>query len=506
MTAPCLGGRPPPSPPQAHHGRTAAVLRARTIPGGLASSAPVPRTPPSSPPLPSSWPASCSRSATAAPSRPPTAGRLCRSRPCHPEFGLINPRRTALQTGKQAAQTRILPLRVRRPGRPCLPRLLRQEDRPGQASHPGPALPHQTPGRRPLRDAPGRNPLRTPTHPSDLRPACPPPKPMVGYGHEGREFRALGTHPSLARGRNRQQHRRHQDRQRPLQRTDQNRRARPVRTATRRLPRSPRSNTRTLEPRRQTHLPGSSSPRHLCGLDLRIRGRRHSGGWLTHAPPPPGAPQQLGQRDGCTPRHGLHRIVVGAGTAFVCRPGRPARRHEGEGKGGAGARHGCTRWRAHATAAGLLAPGRCCGPCPMPGGAEDSRIVSAGTGRTGRMAAADRRCRRMCSTSPSHGSRKARGTGRYGSRRPGPVLLTRLKGGRGLCGCGPLRHRACPGRPACRPPAHRCPRLRCGPVAPAVMATVILTVGPAFTGYLATYLNGLRLAQRQAGSPVSASS
>ncbi|MFE3629932.1 hypothetical protein [Streptomyces goshikiensis] len=31
------------------------------------------------------------------------------------------------------------------------------------------------------------------------------------------------------------------------------------------------------------------------------------------------------------------------------------------------------------------------------------------------------------------------------------------------------------------------------------MATVIVTVGLAFIGYLATYLNGLRLAQRQAG-------
>ncbi|MEU9466305.1 hypothetical protein AB0D78_06545 [Streptomyces avermitilis] len=30
------------------------------------------------------------------------------------------------------------------------------------------------------------------------------------------------------------------------------------------------------------------------------------------------------------------------------------------------------------------------------------------------------------------------------------------------------------------------------------MATVILTVGLAFIGYLATYLNGLRLTQRQA--------
>jgi hypothetical protein len=30
------------------------------------------------------------------------------------------------------------------------------------------------------------------------------------------------------------------------------------------------------------------------------------------------------------------------------------------------------------------------------------------------------------------------------------------------------------------------------------MATVIVTVAPAFAGCLATYLNGLRLAQRQA--------
>lgn len=57
--------------------------------------------------------------------------------PGDPELGLIDPRRTALQTGKQAAQTGLLPLRVRSPGRPGLAGLLRQEDRPGQTPHPG---------------------------------------------------------------------------------------------------------------------------------------------------------------------------------------------------------------------------------------------------------------------------------------------------------------------------------------------------------------------------------
>lgn len=36
-----------------------------------------------------------------------------------------------------------------------------QENRPGQALHPGPALPRPTPGRPPLRDAPRQNLLRT---------------------------------------------------------------------------------------------------------------------------------------------------------------------------------------------------------------------------------------------------------------------------------------------------------------------------------------------------------
>ena len=47
-------------------------------------------------------------------------------------------------------------LRVRSPGRPGIPGLLRQEGRAGQAPHAGPALPRETPDRRSLRDAPRR--------------------------------------------------------------------------------------------------------------------------------------------------------------------------------------------------------------------------------------------------------------------------------------------------------------------------------------------------------------
>lgn len=53
--------------------------------------------------------------------------RLRRPCPDDAELGHLDPRRTAVQTRKQAARTSLLPLRVRRPGRPRLPHLLRQK-------------------------------------------------------------------------------------------------------------------------------------------------------------------------------------------------------------------------------------------------------------------------------------------------------------------------------------------------------------------------------------------
>ncbi|GGW69762.1 hypothetical protein GCM10010381_63160 [Streptomyces xantholiticus] len=50
--------------------------------------------------------------------RPPR--RICRSRPGGSQFRVADPRRTALHERKQGAQTGLLPLRVRRPGRPAL--------------------------------------------------------------------------------------------------------------------------------------------------------------------------------------------------------------------------------------------------------------------------------------------------------------------------------------------------------------------------------------------------
>lgn len=94
----------------------------------------------------------------------PSAAHLAAyDRPGNPQLGLLDPRRTALPPREQAAQTGLLPLRLRSPRRPGVPRLLRQEDRPGQAPHPGSALLCPAAGRRPFRDAPWRNPLRTPT-------------------------------------------------------------------------------------------------------------------------------------------------------------------------------------------------------------------------------------------------------------------------------------------------------------------------------------------------------
>ncbi|WP_331752571.1 IS110 family transposase [Streptomyces chartreusis] len=69
---------------------------------------------------------------------------------------------------KQTAQTGFLPVRVRSPGRPGLPDLLRQEDQPGKAPHPSPPLPSETTSRRALRDAPRRHLLRPTTTPYGL--------------------------------------------------------------------------------------------------------------------------------------------------------------------------------------------------------------------------------------------------------------------------------------------------------------------------------------------------
>lgn len=79
--------------------------------------------------------------------------RLRRTRSDDPQLGLGYPRRTALPSGKQAAQTNLLPVRFRGPGRPGLAGLLRQEDHSGKAPHPSSALPRQTTSRRALRDA-----------------------------------------------------------------------------------------------------------------------------------------------------------------------------------------------------------------------------------------------------------------------------------------------------------------------------------------------------------------
>ncbi len=68
----------------------------------------------------------------------------------------------------------LVPLRIRRSGRPGLQGLLRQGDRPGQAAHPSPALPRPTTGRRPLRHAPRRHLLRAPASHGRRRPGGSP--------------------------------------------------------------------------------------------------------------------------------------------------------------------------------------------------------------------------------------------------------------------------------------------------------------------------------------------
>ncbi|GAX57168.1 SMI1/KNR4 family protein [Streptomyces olivochromogenes] len=101
-------------------------------------------------------PGSSSRSATATPSRPPAASPPTQASPQRP--GARAPRSAANNLPEEeTSSSNGLSFRVRRPGRPRIPGLLRQEDQPGQAPHPGPALPRPTPSRCPLRHAPRRN-------------------------------------------------------------------------------------------------------------------------------------------------------------------------------------------------------------------------------------------------------------------------------------------------------------------------------------------------------------
>jgi len=107
--------------------------------------------------------------------------------PHHPQFRLLDPRRTTIPPRKQAAQTGLLPVRVRSSGRPGLPDLLRQEDQPGKTPHPSPPLPRKTTSRRALRDAPRRHLLRTPARPITLtKPIGAPPPEEVGLEGCGR--------------------------------------------------------------------------------------------------------------------------------------------------------------------------------------------------------------------------------------------------------------------------------------------------------------------------------
>lgn len=87
------------------------------------------------------------------PTWPPTPASLRR-----PAARLLDPRRTALQTRKQAAQASLLPVRVHGSVRSTIEVPPRQKDRPGKAPHPSPPLPRKTASRRPLRDTPRQHP------------------------------------------------------------------------------------------------------------------------------------------------------------------------------------------------------------------------------------------------------------------------------------------------------------------------------------------------------------
>lgn len=115
-------------------------------------------------------------------------------RPRDPQFRILHTRRATLPPRQQAAETGVLPGRVRLARRPNLPDLLRQEDRPGKTPHPSTPLPGQTQGRRPVRHAPRRHLLRTPKrhgHPVTLSPlAAGADGPLRAAGHSRRR-RAL---------------------------------------------------------------------------------------------------------------------------------------------------------------------------------------------------------------------------------------------------------------------------------------------------------------------------
>lgn len=115
-----------------------------------------------------------------------------------PALGLIDPRRTALPERKQAAQTGLLLLHVRSPGRPGLPGLLRHRDRARQAPHPGPALPRPpAPGQPPHHR---RLPRRSAScSASSSRPG--PARAKQGAGGVGGRTRGLGGRAARRRHR-----------------------------------------------------------------------------------------------------------------------------------------------------------------------------------------------------------------------------------------------------------------------------------------------------------------
>ena len=84
---------------------------------------------------------------------------------------ILHQGRARAQTRQPTAQTRHVPIRVRRPAPSRLPRLLRPSSRGRKNPHPGAATPSQTPHHRPVRDAPRQRLL--PTRHSNSLSTCP---------------------------------------------------------------------------------------------------------------------------------------------------------------------------------------------------------------------------------------------------------------------------------------------------------------------------------------------